>query len=135
MNKKNFIIVIILLSGCMQKSSQIEKEYIKNLEEKNAILEKELKVLRSQKDKPEKKQTQEYSIKKEDVKKPLNSQDYFTIGSTEEEVIAIMGVPSSYSTAGSTKVIWYGSSPVYFTEGKVDGYSNLGKNLKVNVGK
>ncbi len=75
-----------------QNQTQAEKDYIRNLEEKNKILEKEL---------------QEMKIKfgsndtQETKKQSENLKDYFTIGSTEDEVIKVMGDPISYMITAS----------------------------------
>jgi hypothetical protein len=54
----------------------------------------------------------------------------FSIGSTMEQVKAVQGTPTSVASYGWS----YGLSSVSFdASGKVDGYSNLGDNLKVQV--
>jgi DnaJ-class molecular chaperone len=57
-----------------------------------------------------------------------NNNGYFTIGSTKEQVRAVMGTPSSVSDH-----FWmYDFSMVNFdSQGSVSGYSNTSKNLKV----
>lgn len=81
---------IFLASSCKQNSSQSERDYIKNLEEKNKLLEDELNERRvSKKNKTAKEQT-EVKVKK----------GYFTIGSSEDEVLEIMGDPESYIDLG-----------------------------------
>jgi len=107
--------------------SQLEKDYIKNLEEKNRALEVELQELKSQ---PE-------TIKTLETKNKFdNSKDYFTIGSTEDEVIEVMGEPTNYlMTAPEARKFHYGISTVYFYQGKVISYANLEGNLKVKVKK
>lgn len=58
------------------------------------------------------------------------TQPYFTLGSTEEEVKIVMGPPSSVNYG-----MWsYKLSNVYFTNGKVTGWSNISNNLKVSIG-
>ncbi len=59
----------------------------------------------------------------------LQSPDYFTIGSTQDEVLAVQGTPTSI--IGNT---WhYDYSSVEFVNGRVRGYSNISKNLKVRL--
>jgi hypothetical protein len=109
--------------SCNQNSSQPEKDYIKILEEKNKALEKELQELKNN-SKPN-------HIHQEEAKK---SKDYFTIGSTEDKVIEVMGDPTSYMiTAPEAKKFHYGISTIYFYRGKVLSYDNLEGNLKVKV--
>lgn len=128
MNRLFFILLFCLLIMSCDQNSQTEREYIKNLEEKNRILEKELQELKS---KPESKITPQGA-----QPKPKTSNDYFTIGSTEDEVIEVMGDPTSYIiTAPEAKKFHYGISTVYFYEGKVLSYDNLEENLKVKVKK
>lgn len=111
--------------SCNQNPSQVEKEYIKNLEVRISVLEKELHEIKS---KNEPKNTQGTKQKFE------NSKDYFTIGSTMDEVLEVMGEPSSYiQTAPEARKFHYGISTVYFYRGKVISYDNLEENLKVKV--
>ena len=113
--------------SCNQ-SSQTEKDYIKNLEEKNKLLEKELKETKS---KPE--QNIASKGKQENI---ASSKNYFTIGSTEEEVLEIMGDPTRLIDLNSFgKRFYYGMSVVIFEKGKVVSYDNLDENLKVRVKK
>lgn len=122
MNKFCILLSIILLS-CNQ--TQLEKDYVKNLEEKNKILEQELKEIKG-----ESKSSNTQRIKR----KSEISTDYFTIGSTEDEVIKVMGEPSSYMvTAPEARRFYYGMSSVYFYQGKVISYDNLEDNLKARV--
>jgi hypothetical protein len=109
--------------SCNQNPSQTEKDYIKNLEEKNKALEKELHEVKSKTEPNNSPQG-----------KKQKSKDYFTIGSTEEEVLEVMGDPTSYRDLGILgKRYIYGLSIVVFHEGKVDSYDNSGENLKVRV--
>jgi hypothetical protein len=104
--------------ACNHNPSQTEKDYIKNLEEKNRALEKELQEIKS-KSKPN-------NIPQESNQVTKNSKDYFTIGSTEKEVIDIMGDPTSYMvTAPEARKFYYGMSAVYFYKGKVISFDNL----------
>jgi hypothetical protein len=114
--------------ACNQNSSQVEKDYIKNLEEKNKILEKEL-----QEQKSKSKPTNVTQESKQETKTPKG---YFTIGSSEDEVLDVMGDPTNYMDLGSAgKRFYYGSSSVVFEKGKVESYNNLDGNLKVKVRK
>ena len=57
------------------------------------------------------------------------SPGYFTIGSTQDEVLAVQGTPTSI--IGNS---WhYDYSSVQFVNGKVKGYSDISKNLKVRL--
>lgn len=57
------------------------------------------------------------------------SRDYFTIGSSEDEVLAIQGTPSGLH--GDT---WdYDFSSVHFQNDRVVSYSNISRNLKVSL--
>jgi hypothetical protein len=59
---------------------------------------------------------------------------YFTIGSTEEEVLDVMGDPTSlHDISSETKVYYYGGSRIEFRNGRVQSYSNGDNNLKVRV--
>lgn len=122
MNKYFYTLFSILILSCNQNSTQVEKNYIKTLEEKNKILEKELQKIRSNNE----------SINNQETKN--KSKNYFTIGSTEDEVIEVMGQPTSYFvTATKARKFNYGISTVYFFENKVISYDNLGNNLKVRI--
>lgn len=65
----------------------------------------------------------------------LDPTNYFTIGSTMEDVKKIMGVPTSsgetYLISGKYMQWTYGSSTVIFSNNKVKEYTNLGENLRV----
>ncbi len=123
MNKYFCILLSIILLSCNQ--TQLEKDYVKNLEEKNKILEQELKEIKG-----ESKSSNTQRIKR----KSEISTDYFTIGSTEDEVIQVMGEPSSYMvTAPEARRFYYGMSSVYFYQEKVISYDNLEDNLKARV--
>ena len=128
MNKYFYVpLFYILILSCNQNQSQAEKDYIKNLEEKNKVLEKELQEIKSR---------TEPNNSQETKRRSGNSKDYFTIGSTEDEVIEVMGEPTSYIlTAPEARKFHYGISTVYFYKGKVISYDNLDDNLKVRVKK
>lgn len=59
--------------------------------------------------------------------------NYFSQGSTMDEVKSIMGAPTGISkyTFTDDETWSYGLSTVSFKNGRVDGYSNIGKNLHV----
>ena len=102
---------------------------------KNRVLENEL---QNEKNKPpiivEKPVEKIHNPKEVPVEKSIEK-DYFTIGSTEDEVLDVMGDPTNiidFNSIGK-KQFSYELSTVYFTNGRVDGYSNIGKNLKVKV--
>lgn len=84
-----------LIISCNQNSSA-ESDYIKNLEEKNRVLEKELSELKG-------KGVTSDTIRHQTLQSD-KSQAYFTIGSTEDEVINVMGEPTTYiKTASEAK--------------------------------
>ena len=120
------LLFCLLIMSCNQNSSQTEKDYIKNLEEKNKILEKELQELKSKNDRN--------NITQGKKEKTKSSKDYFTIGSTEDEVLEVMGDPTSFVDLESFgKRFYYGGSVVVFEKGKVTSYDNWEGNLKVTV--
>ena len=112
------ILIFLVLIGCNKSSSEREKDYIKNLEEKNRALEKEL-------------QSKENSYKNGESGKISN--EFFKIGSTEDEVLQVMGDPSSLDNVGPFKIFHYESSSVKFENGRVRDYDNFDGNLKVKV--
>lgn len=116
-----YLIGMVCISGCGLNSSKVDKDYIENLEKKNKILEKELQ-----------------EIKRERASGHSNGSSslkhYFTVGSSENKVIEVMGQPSAYiKTAPEAKKFIYGLSTVYFYQGKVISYDNLDENLQVRV--
>jgi len=126
MTKYIYAVVAILIMSCNQNSSKEEKDYIKNLEEKNRILEKELSEIKRTGTSGDTSQHQGQKANK--------SLGYFTIGSTEDEVINVMGEPTTYLiTATEAKKFLYGLSTVYFYKNKVISYDNLEGNLKVKI--
>jgi hypothetical protein len=145
-----FLIFSISLVACTQKrqeQAEIEKEYIENLEEKNRILERELKALKegegfNDNDEPTKPSGPMVS-KKVGTKAPSSyttkassshNTSYFTMGSSEEEVLDVMGDPTSITVYNSNwKVFHYSISSVEFKNGRVYSYSNLDDKLKVRV--
>ncbi|MDQ0871342.1 outer membrane protein assembly factor BamE (lipoprotein component of BamABCDE complex), partial [Paenibacillus sp. V4I3] len=57
--------------------------------------------------------------------------EYFTLGSSKDEVISVMGEPSRKSENDFT----YVNSLVFFINGRVSGWANIGlQNLKVSIG-
>ena len=127
--------VILSCNQKRQEHAELEKEYIENLEEKNRILEQELKELK-QSDGAKVSTNRSASAKEAQPQSPKaeSSPGYFTIGSTEEEVLDVMGDPTSLSDLGSNdKVYRYDGSSIDFRNGRVESYYNGGKNLKVRV--
>ena len=134
--------VILSCNQKRQEHAELEKEYIENLEEKNRILERELKELK-QTNKTKAAEKKEVSARagatgssNTEVQKPKvkTNVDYFTIGSTEDEVLDIMGDPTSITVYHSNwKVFHYSISSVEFKNGRVYSYSNLDDRLKVRV--
>ncbi|MEO5990039.1 MAG: hypothetical protein ABIP68_00265 [Ferruginibacter sp.] len=128
-------IFYLLLTSCNQGASKSEKDYIKNLEEKNRVLENEL---QDEKNKPpviiETPAEKIYIPQEVPVERNI-PKDYFTIGSTEDEVLEVMGDPTSImdSKYSDRKTYIYEYSSISFTSGRVSEYSNIGKNLKVKV--
>ena len=126
MKRFYYTLLFLLLIVSCQNSSQAEKEYIKNLEEKNRLLEQELQERKDKKDKKDQKNIPEETNQ--------TSKDYFTIGSTEKEVLAIMGTPTSYLDMEPYYTKYhYGMSNVTFQKGKVSNYDNVDGNLKVKL--
>ncbi|MCK0137374.1 hypothetical protein [Arenibacter sp. S6351L] len=114
--------MIILIVSC-NSTNQTEKEYIKNLEEKNRLLQEEIYNLKNN--------TKNVQSVKTTI---VSDKDYFTIGSTEKKVLEVMGNPTGYNDNGRFgKVLWFGLSTVKLENGKVVGYDNLDGNLKVNI--
>lgn len=62
-----------------------------------------------------------------------SSLDYFTIGSTEDEVLAVQGQPTSIEKILDSKIFFYGGSSVTFNKGIVESYRDDGS-LKIKVG-
>lgn len=61
-------------------------------------------------------------------------QEYYTIGSTEREVLNIQGEPNSITDfGGGNKLYFYGASSISFKDGILKSYSNDG-GLKIRVG-
>ena len=57
--------------------------------------------------------------------------EFFTMGSTMDEVASVMGTPQQIS--GLFSEVWwnYGYSRITFMQGRVTGWNNIGNNLKV----
>ncbi len=101
-----FMMPVFLVLSCNQGLSQADKEYIKSLEEKNRTLEKQIEELKGG------------SGTKDKSKK--QGKGYFTIGSSEQEVLDVMGDPTSYSDMGlGGKTFNYGFSFIHFENGKI----------------
>lgn len=115
------ILVNILIVSCIS-SNETEKEYIRNLEEKNELLEQEIADLKNN----------SKNIESVESEKPIDN-DYFKIGSTEKKVLEVMGNPTSYNELGPFRTMHFGMSSVKFQNGKVTGYDNIEGNLKVKL--
>lgn len=63
--------------------------------------------------------------------KMVDPKDYFTIGSSQEEVKAANGVPTAIYTYSSELVWHFNQSTVTFVNGRVTKYSNTSSNLYV----
>ncbi|WP_242084971.1 hypothetical protein [Aestuariivivens sediminis] len=151
-----FIVSMITLILSCNNTKQAEKEYIKSLEEKNELIQQELEekneLIQQKLNDLENayddaiKDNQTVNIELEESRKRINekikelepeksnSNDYFTIGSTEKQVLEVMGTPTSYRDRGSLgKIMRFGLNSVSFENGKVVSYNNLDGNLKVRV--
>ena len=106
-----------------QNRSQVEKEYIKNLEEKNRILEKELQESKGK--------SEPVSNSQKKKQESTNVKDYFTIGSSEQEVIGTPTKLVDLDVLG--KRFYFGLCLVVFHKDKVTSYDNLDQNLKVKL--
>ena len=122
MKRLYLILPILILALSCNTSNQTEKEYIKNLEEKNKLLELEISDLKNESNNVE-------SV----ISKKLDDNDYFKIGSTEKKVLEVMGNPTSYRETGPFRTMNFGLSYITFQNGKVTGYSNIEGNLKVRL--
>lgn len=121
------ILMLFILLGCNQKENK--DDYIRELEEKNRSLEVQIEQNNRKTVEINNKKPSEQTI----YNAPKNDLDYFTIGSTEDEVITVMGDPTSILNleASSTKILSYGNSSVDLKNGKVSSYNNFGNNLRV----
>ncbi len=61
------------------------------------------------------------------------SESYFTLGSSESDVLNIQGSPSSVYGSGGRKTLTYEFSTVRLSNGVVQEYSNISNNLKIEV--
>lgn len=118
-------LTITFFASC-NSGNKTDADYVKNLEEKNRRLQQELENKSVQ---------QDYNAPVYTPSPNTNqySNNYFTIGSTEDEVIQVMGDPTSVHKFESLKekMFFYGTSIVTFRNGKVKEYSNNGNNLRV----
>jgi hypothetical protein len=64
--------------------------------------------------------------------KKIEETSFFTIGSTENEVLTIQGQPTSIQNLPNGKLLGYGMSSVTFFNGVVESFMNYG-NLKIKV--
>lgn len=123
-----FTLVSVLITSCNQK--QPDTEYIKNLEEKNRILDSQLKERTIVIVPDTKEKLTSLNTRAGDINSPKN---YFTIGSTIAEVIEVMGEPTGVMDFKeiNRKILSFGVSKVTFEHGRVLEYSDYGKNLRV----
>lgn len=128
---KNYFPILLfclMIISCGQNASEADKKAIKELQEKVSVLEKELQELK----------TKTGSVDDGNNTKQISrsAKDYFTIGSSEDEVIQVMGDPTNYYDFGTgDKRLQYGLSSIMLSNGKVKSYNNLDGNLKVRVKK
>lgn len=126
MSRYIFTLSLFLLTLSCNQASQTEKDYIRNLEEKNRLLEQELDEA--------KRESEPNNTSNRKQKKITPSAKYFTIGSTEDEVVEIMGDPTRLLDMNSIgKRFYYDLSVVVFEKGIVVSYDNTDRNLKVRV--
>lgn len=59
------------------------------------------------------------------------SNNHFKIGSSKQLVLRLQGQPSTVKRLGDYELLQYGSSVVSIVDGKVSGYTNTSRNLKV----
>ncbi len=114
---KSYFILVFCFSvlSCNSNNGKIDLSYVESLEQKNKALETELNELKG---------------------KTSISKNYFYIGSTVDDVIAVMGEPDSYMvTAEEARRLYYGRSSVYIYQDKVIAFENLENNLKARVKK
>lgn len=148
-------ILLISLQSCEEGNQPKQKEYINSLEEKNTRLQQEVKGdMEYIKNLEEKKAALQQELEAEKYNQYVaagqntktagsnrsdNSEDYFTIGSTEKEVIRVMGDPTSIEKTFEFKTYYYyvgiEFSTVGFENGRVAEYRNTAKNLKVKMRK
>lgn len=115
-----------MMISCSQNTSDADKKAIKELQEKVSVLEKELQELK----------TGSSDVGNDTKQISRSAKDYFTIGSSEDEVIQVMGDPTNYYDFGTgDKRLQYGLSSIMLSNGKVKSYNNLDGNLKVKVKK
>ncbi len=131
------LITMFIFSSCNQTQSEQEKDYIKNLEEKNRALQTELQEEKDKLTKAIERTPTPIYVPQEIQKEKNVTKDYFTIGSSEDDVLEVMGDPTNIINFESIemKEFSYGMSSVSFKNGKVEGYNNFEKNLKVKVKK
>ena len=118
------LLIFLLTQSCNNLDPQINEKRISKLEERIRTLEKQLEQINNS--------IQNDTIRNTDPQQEYS--EYFTIGSTMDEVIDIMEEPSSYmKTAPEARKLIYSLSTVYFYQGKVISFDNLGDNLRVKV--
>jgi hypothetical protein len=124
-------LVLFICASCNNQGSTTEKDNVIQSQEQKI---KELEERLNKMEEPNKsgvRDSVDYSqiyISPQETKK-----EYYSIGSTESEVLNIQGEPSSINDFGSGKLFMYGASIITFRNGKVVSYSNLDNNLKIRV--
>jgi hypothetical protein len=126
-----FLLLLSFLS-CNSKTSNTGKDdVIQSQEQKIKELEERLNKLEEAKGTPVNKRKGDYT--RTSTPPPETRKSYYSIGSTESEVLEIQGEPTSIDDLGSAKFYTYGLSSITFENGKLSSFSNLGKNLKIRV--
>ena len=74
-----------------------------------------------------------HNLKFRILPKVRSDKDWFTLGSTEDEVLSVQGTPTSISVRSRGKVFHYDISDVEFVNGVVTNYSNISHNLKIRI--
>ena len=68
-----------------------------------------------------------------EVSGPAPDSNFFTLGSTEDDVLSIQGTPTQITGSGKYKTFHYNYSDVSFVDGLVSSYDNRSHNLKIRV--
>lgn len=117
--------------ACNDQSNTTEKDNVIKLQEQK------IKELEDRLNEVEKNQKNDVTPEKADIdyspKHTPQTQDFFYIGSTEEEVLKVQGQPTSILGGGSRKTYMYGRDNITFDNGKVTSYMNLDGSLKIKV--
>lgn len=131
-----YLFLFSILLSCNQQQSQAEKEYIKNLETKNRQLENDLQAERNKPPVVIERQADPIYVPTESAQTSNSTRkNYFKIGSSENQVLDVMGDPDQINEFETMDEKWfhYGMSKVVFKSGRVKTYNNFDGNLKVKV--